>query len=161
MLSIRRLPFADVAAAFELERASYPADEAATLEKLQMRAKYASEYFYGGYDDDGLLKSFVCGTLTNDGTITAQSMSTHEPTGTTLCIHSVVVSPELRRQGVGTSMLNAFVALVAEKAHAHRILLLCKRPLVGFYESVGFTKQGESSVQHGQDKWMLMAKFMR
>lgn len=82
-LSLQRLPLVDVAAAFALEEVSYPADEAATLEKLQMRQAQAGEFFYGGYVE-GSLKAFVCGTLTTDTTLTEESMSGHAPTGTTL-----------------------------------------------------------------------------
>lgn len=78
-LSFRRVPLTDANAAFDIERASYPADEAATLEKLKMRLQEAPEYFWGGYDSSGVLRGFVCGTLTASATLTEESMSTHEP----------------------------------------------------------------------------------
>ena len=155
-LSFSRLALEDVPAAFALEEASYPADEAATFDKLRMRQAQAGEFFYGGYSTDGLLKAFVCGTLTADDTLTEDSMSTHEPSGKTLCIHSVVTASEMRRQGVGSWMMKAYVAKVAEETRVRRILLLCKTTLIGFYEGAGFTNLGESDVEHGSDVWMLM-----
>ena len=95
-----------VQAAFALEAASYPADEAATLENLQLRAEVAGEYFWG-VSEGGALEGFICGTLTCGDTLTEESMSAHDPAGKTLCIHSVVVAEERRRLGLGSAMLKA------------------------------------------------------
>lgn len=95
-----------VEAAFSLESSAYPADEAATLENLQLRSEVAGDYFWC-VRADAALEGFVCGTLTCGDTLTEESMSVHEPEGTTLCIHSVVVAEERRRLGLGTAMLKA------------------------------------------------------
>ena len=95
-----------VQAAFALEAASYPADEAATLENLQLRAEVAGEYFWG-VSEGSSLEGFICGTLTCGDTLTEESMSAHDPAGQTLCIHSVVVAEERRRLGLGSAMLKA------------------------------------------------------
>ena len=95
-----------VEAAFAIEAVSYPADEAATLENLQLRAEVAGDYFWGVSEGDAL-EGFVCGTLTCGDTLTEESMSVHDPAGTTLCIHSVVVTEERRRLGLGSAMLKA------------------------------------------------------
>lgn len=102
-------------------------------------------------------QGFVCGTLTTSKSLTDESMSTHEPTGTTLCIHSVVTHEPSRRKGLGRWMMRSYMSEVARAAYVHRVLLLCKEPLVPFYESAGFANLGESGVEHGQDTWMLMA----
>ena len=95
-----------VEAAFAIEAVSYPADEAATLENLQLRAEVAGEYFWG-VSEGGALEGFICGTLTCGDTLTEESMSAHDPAGSTLCIHSVVVAEERRRLGLGSAMLKA------------------------------------------------------
>ena len=95
-----------VQAVFALETASYPADEAATLANLQLRAEVAGEYFWG-VSEGGALEGFICGTLTCGDTLTEESMSAHDPAGETLCIHSVVVAEERRRLGLGSAMLKA------------------------------------------------------
>jgi hypothetical protein len=53
---------------------------------------------------DGALAvvGFCCGTLSSAPSLTHESMATHEPDGTTLCIHSVCVGEGERRKGVAT-----------------------------------------------------------
>ena len=106
-----------VEAAFSIEAASYPADEAATLENLLLRADVAGDYFWGVSEGDAL-EGFVCGTLTCGDTLTEESMSVHDPAGTTLCIHSVVVAEERRRLGLGSAMLKARHACCTRTASA-------------------------------------------
>ena len=105
-----------VDAAFSIEAASYPADEAATLKNLQLRAEVAGDYFWGVSEGD-TLQCFICGTLTCGDTLTEESMSVHDPAGTTLCIHSVVVAEERRRLGLGSAMLKARLACCARALH--------------------------------------------
>jgi predicted GNAT family N-acyltransferase len=76
--------------------------------------------------------------------------------GTTLCIHSVVVAAELRRRGLGGTMLKAYVQQVAEHSPVRTILLMCKKPLIPFYSDAGFALVGQSDVVHGADPWFEM-----
>ena len=153
--SFARVPPSQVAAAFALEAASYPADEAASLEKLQLRAEQAGDFFWG-VTESGSLQSFVCGTLTCSDTLTEESMSVHDPEGTTLCIHSVVVAEKLRRRGLGCAMLKAYVKQVSEHTSVRAILLMCKKPLIPFYADASFALVGQSDVVHGADPWFEM-----
>jgi guanine nucleotide exchange factor len=140
----------------ELETASYPADEAASPQTLQYRAAIAPELFRVAVSpaDDGVL-GFVCGTAATRGTIhlTHESMTSHDPRGNVVCIHSVVIHPNMRRNGLGLNMLNAFVEELRHSGRYHKVLLLSKRHLVSFYERAGFQNAGPSSVQHGEDQW--------
>ena len=113
-----------VQAAFALEAASYPADEAATLENLQLRAEVAGEYFWG-VSEGSALEGFICGTLTCGDTLTEESMSAHDPAGKTLCIHSVVVAEERRRLGLGSAMLKARHMCSTRTAMLHAAHCMC------------------------------------
>ena len=144
-------------AAFAIESAGYPADEAATEEKLLMRIREAPEYFHGAFTAEGELCGFVCGTLTLSDVLTDESMSAHEPTGTILCIHSVVVTEAMRRKGIALWMLQNYLQKVSELQKLTRVLLICKANLIGLYEKAGFVDLGRSDVVHGQDPWNLMA----
>ena len=55
-------------------------------------------------DGDGAstVCGFCCGTLSDAGALTHDSMATHVPGGSLLCIHSVCVAAAQRRQGVAT-----------------------------------------------------------
>ena len=145
-----------LAPAFAIESASYPEDEAATEAKLQMRIREAPEFFSGAFTEEGSLCGFICGTLTSSAELTDESMSLHEPAGTTLCIHSVVVTESMRRQGIALWMLRSYMKQVTELQRVSRVLLICKENLVCLYEAAGFRSLGPSAVVHGQDQWIDM-----
>ena len=85
-------------------------------------------------------------------------MSEHNPDGTTLCVHSVVTEGGHRRKQIGTKTLKAYVQwVVRRRPEVERVLLLCKRELIGFYEGVGFRMVGPSEVEHGADQWYEMS----
>ena len=73
----------------------------------------------------------------------------------TLCIHSVVTAPALRRRGLAGAMLREYVRQVkAEQGDAlSAIVLICKKELISFYESCGFALVGPSAVVHGAEPW--------
>lgn len=130
-----------------IEQASYPADEAASMESLSYRCKNANAFFLvarvrksgqGRHYDDLESKSsekncrgnkndknngnaaddnddltsivgFICATLTVGQKLNHESMSTHDNTGTHLCIHSVVIDEAYRRQGLGSRLLAEYI----------------------------------------------------
>ena len=97
-----------------LEAEEYPADEAASPAQMKRRLKDAGEFFLCCEKATAGLVGYVCGTLAPPGTktLTEETMSTHDPDGTALCIHSVCVTRDHRRQGVATRMLEAYVRFV-------------------------------------------------
>jgi len=143
-----------VDAAFALETASYPADEAASLDSLQFRQAHAGEYFYGAFDGSEALRGFVCATVAPGDELTQETMAEHHPDGSTLCIHSVVVASDLRRKGVATAMLREYCKAVAlGNPRLARIALIAKANLLRLYVKAGFTVNGMSPVVHGRDPW--------
>ena len=158
----------DLPAVAEMEANSYPPDEKASPESLAFRQQNANEFFLVGVESrteaeasdsaaEDALVSYVCGTLTSGATLTHESMSEHDPSGTTLCVHSVVTCGSRRREGIGTKTLRAYCRWVATHYEdVDALLLLCKRRLIGFYEGAGFKMVGESSVVHGADQWYEM-----
>ena len=159
--NFKRVPLSSLDAAFAIEEASYPEDEAATREKLKLRIEEAGGYFWGVSGEGGELQGFMCGTLTKGDALTEESMSVHEPDGTTLCIHSVVVREADRWRGLGGAMLKAYVAQVAGHSPVTSILLMCKKPLIEFYSAAGFELLGQSPVVHGADPWFDMKLVTR
>ncbi len=159
-LTLRPVTLRSLAAALALETASYPPDEAATEASLRFRLEHAPTFFTAAHDPDGNLAGFVSATLMREPALTEESMSTHHPEGTTLCIHSVVVQPSLRRQGVASWMLREYLARVAAGTHVKCVLLLCKANLEKFYEACGFESKGDSGVVHGSEPWTLMQRSL-
>ena len=143
--SLTRVDMGQLPSALAIETASYPADEAASEEKLSLRIRQAQDYFWGAFSES-TLRGFVCGTLSSASELTDESMSTHEAEGTTLCIHSVVVDEPFRRKGLATWMLRGYIDRIKEVGKATRVVLICKQHLLGFYESCGFTNRGPSDI---------------
>ena len=80
----------------------------------QMRIEQAADVFLVAMrpdDPSGAVVGFVCGTRTAAPALTHASMSTHDPEGPLLCVHSVVVDPGLRRKGLARKMLRAYLRL--------------------------------------------------
>ena len=129
MLDIRATTPDDLPELVALETASYPGDEAATPEGLRARYAQAAPYFLtarleGYHAATDLLQrrqligvlinflcrrivGFICATRIDLAYLSEESMSTHTPTGPSLCIHSVVVEQSHRRRGYATELLRA------------------------------------------------------
>ena len=140
-----------------LEAQCFPADEAASLETIQMRLRVAGDFFWMMQGGDGEIVGFVNGTCAQGAEIEHDSMTTHvaPPAGRSLVIHSVSVSPKMRRRGLGLFMLKAYVERVSSEqaGQLDRILLLCKPRLLQLYLSAGFAVLRQSPVVHGQEVW--------
>ncbi len=136
---------------FALEQASYPADEAATRERMELRAGRASELFLvllRGKEVLGFVNATACG-----GSLSAETMAEHDDRGRHVCIHSVVVAPSHRGQGLARVMMTEYVERLQRSTRYECAHLLCKEQLVPFYEKCGFVCSGPSAVQHGTTKW--------
>mmetsp|Transcript_11329 Transcript_11329/g.42469 ORF Transcript_11329/g.42469 Transcript_11329/m.42469 type:complete len:182 (-) Transcript_11329:1223-1768(-) len=150
-----------------LESISYPEDEAATEEKMKYRLTKAPSYFMSWWGNDhdssshskNRLIGFICGTKHGDSLVTHHSMSEHQPDAKVLHIHSVVVHPDCRRQGLATAFLKEYIQRMREQSsqnEVNRIVLMCKDNLIGFYKDAGFVLKGESECEHGEEKWFDM-----
>jgi ribosomal protein S18 acetylase RimI-like enzyme len=135
----------------KLEAASYKEDEAASLETMTFRARDAGDLFMYVFRGEELV-GFVNGTSAK-GALTHETMWAHVPDGEVVCVHSVVVQPDLRRQGIGHAILKAFVEEIRSRKKYQRIALLSKEHNLKFYSRIGFEVLGESAVFHGADKW--------
>ncbi|XP_067846912.1 uncharacterized protein [Heptranchias perlo] len=150
---IRALAEGDVPAAWALEAAGYPPEEAASLERLECRQREAGELFLGHFIDNKLI-GFVCGTRSFADHLTESSMGVHEAAGTTVCIHSVCVDSAWRRQGVALGLLRRYVESVPQTRPAvRRFCLISHRHLLPLYAKAGFEMVGPSSVTHGAEAW--------
>ena len=193
----------DLARVTTMERASYPADEAASAVSLEMRQREAGEFFMvaravDSMDWSGLegarasdasgtaaaeraaldadarsIVGYVCGTLASGDVLDESTMSSHDPTGDVLAIHSVCVDERFRRRGVAASALAHYVArwivhddtqhendddtTTTTTTKVRRVRLLCKENLIPFYERYGgFALEGASAVEHGAETWFDM-----
>ncbi|KAI5885621.1 acyl-CoA N-acyltransferase [Schizophyllum commune H4-8] len=164
------VPASDLETAIAIEKASYPEDEAATLEGFRYRQSQAPDLFLGAYlpaRPDGTpsrtLIGYICATTSPASTLTHESMSNHVPGASSVCIHSVCVAPEYRRRGIALRLLKEYVARLESQMSTPytRILLIAHDDLVPLYEKAGFTLVGPSKVQHGARPWFEMKRELR
>eukprot|EP00904_Undaria_pinnatifida_P007848 jgi/Undpi1/4193/HiC_scaffold_16.g07560.m1 len=161
-LKVRELSEAKLAAAVDMEAASYPPDEAASPEGMRSRRANAGAFFLEATLKNGIhageMVSMVCGTCCQGSELTHESMEGHDPDGPTLCIHTVVVAESHRRKGYARTMLKAYLENVAlTQPGVRRVCLITKARLLGMYASCGFALKGLSPVVHGKDPWFEMA----
>uniref|UniRef100_A0A7S1ETD7 N-acetyltransferase domain-containing protein n=1 Tax=Timspurckia oligopyrenoides TaxID=708627 RepID=A0A7S1ETD7_9RHOD len=167
---VRIVELEDLEQLEKLEAESYPADEAATPQKLELRAKQASDLFLVAFDpmqNENPIVAYACATLAA-GELTEESMAAHDPQGDNVCIHSVVVQKQLRRNGLGSAVLEAFIRHV-EKVHStsqkfrnlKRFSLLAKKHLCTFYIKCGFELIGPSPVEHGAEQWFELQRVIQ
>uniref|UniRef100_A0A7S2RT05 N-acetyltransferase domain-containing protein n=1 Tax=Rhizochromulina marina TaxID=1034831 RepID=A0A7S2RT05_9STRA len=172
-LRLRRLALEDVPRAAVIEAESYPADEAASAERMAERCREAGEHFWGVFASPvpqgdvasasfpgAALVGFINGTRAEGDTLTDESMEEHMPEGRSLCIHSVVVAEKYRRCGVARAALQAYMKTQAQDTRLDRMLLIAKGKLLTLYLGAGFKLVGPSSVVHGQDPWFELGLDM-
>lgn len=82
-------------------------------------------------------------------------MAQHDPGSSSVCVHSVCVSPEYRKQGVAISLLREYITRLKNGPY-ERILLIAHEELIPLYQKAGFELVGLSSVVHGSRPWYEM-----
>lgn len=87
-------------------------------------------------------------------------MSTHTPKGSSVCIHSVSVTPSLQRRGIALALLKEYIERVKPRignlSHVDRLLLISHEEMCGLYAKAGFELVGKSAVVHGSRDWFEM-----
>ncbi len=91
-------------------------------------------------------------------------MSTHDPAGSSICIHAVCVSPEYRKRGVALGLLKEYISRMERARQSgvsyERIVLITHENMRGLYEKAGFEWVGKSDVVHGSEPWFEMRKLL-
>lgn len=88
-------------------------------------------------------------------------MSTHEAGGRSVMLHSVCVDESMRRKGLATALLRAYIDRLRQRDDVDRVRLLAHDELIGLYESAGFGLIGKSGVEHGSRPWFELGIEMR
>ncbi|KAJ2743584.1 hypothetical protein GGH94_005585 [Coemansia aciculifera] len=139
----------EVHIAHGLESACYSSDEGASLETMLYRYKHAQHLFLGAFNGQTLV-GYIMATQASGPLVTHKSMSTHDPLGTTVCIHSVCVSPQWQRQGVASMLLKKYTEMMQDRKGIRRLAMLSRMDLVPLYQRNGYKCLGPSNVTHGK-----------
>ena len=133
---------------------------------MHFRQAQAPAFFLGLFDGSSssssskppTLLAFINGTLCTATELQHETMSQHDPNGSTLCIHSVVVQPTHRRTGLATGFLTRYAARVLDEHPTLllRLRLITKAANIALYQRCGFHFLRVSPVVHGKEVWFEM-----
>lgn len=77
----------------------------------------------------------------------------HQPTGSTVALHSLAVSPAHQRQGLGKLLMNKYIEEMKMMNGVERVALLTYDRLVPYYEKLGFKNHGKSAATYAGVSW--------
>jgi len=147
----------DVDKIADLERACFPAAEAATHQSIEDRVKAYPRHFFLLCDGDRVI-SFVNGLVTDIPDLTDEMYERadmNQEDGAWQMIFGVDTHPDYRKQGLAARVLEKFID-AAQKEGRKGIVLTCKDKLVHYYAKFGFVDEGISESTHGDVVWHQM-----
>ncbi|KIX93547.1 uncharacterized protein Z520_10725 [Fonsecaea multimorphosa CBS 102226] len=80
----------------------------------------------------------------------------HQDMGGTICVHSLAVTPEFQKMGLGSILMKSYIQRMKDSKIADRIALLAHDHLVPFYTGLGFANMGPSAVTSHGGNWNNM-----
>jgi len=79
----------------------------------------------------------------------------HDINGRNMVIFALAVLPEFQKRGIAKQLMLRFIE-EARQNKKEKVLLMCKKYLVAYYEGMGFTHAGLSKSTHGGAEWHEM-----
>lgn len=155
--SIRQVTSNDIDRCFEIESSAYPVDEAATREKIKVRAEQYPEGFIV-LELDHKVIGFINSGCADEVVMSDEDFKEligHSSNAPNVVIMSVVLDPEFQGLGYSSQLMNAFIK-TAEDLNKKTIHLMCKDQYVKLYEKFGFKYSKVSESGHGGEKWNEM-----
>ena len=161
-IMIRQVRPNDLEDCFIVEVAGFPPEEAATRETIGLRIDTFPEGFLVAEVDGkvvGILNSAA--TEKDDlGDEELKQMIGHHPAGKNMVVFALAILPAFQKRGIARQLMAKFV----EEARANEkqnVLLMCKQPLIAYYEKMGFQHRGLSKSTHGGAEWHEMRLVLK
>ena len=141
----------------ELEKACFPATEAATEKAFGDRLIHYPNSFWIA-ENDGRIVGMVNG-MCSDDTVLKDEMfadaSMHNNNGAWQMIFGVCTLPEYRKKGIAGKLLEAAINDTKNRGKKG-LVLTCKEALLPYYSKFGFVNEGVSASEHGGALWYQM-----
>ncbi|MDN2663060.1 GNAT family N-acetyltransferase [Psychromonas sp. 14N.309.X.WAT.B.A12] len=156
--TIREAKTSDLDRCYEIERAAYAGDEAATKEKILCRIQQYPQGFLV-LENDREIIGFVNSGATHHVQLSDEAFKElvgHDATGKHIVVMSVVVHPNYQGKGYADTLLGAFIQKM-KGINKSNIYLICQTELIHFYAKHGFIHLGESDSLHGGLSWHEMS----
>ncbi len=155
-MTIRHAAKEDIAKLAEIEAASYPPAEGASMESIAQRVAAFPECFWI-LEEDGEIRAFINGMATDLPDLADEMYdhaAMHQPDGRWQMLFSVVTAPAFRGRGYAGQLLRQVIADCREGRKG--VVLTCKAALLEFYGRFGFQNEGVSASTHGNVLWYQM-----
>lgn len=156
-MDIRTATMDDLEQIAAVERACFPAAEAATREEFARRLTHYADHFWLMLEG-GHLVAFVDGMVTDLADLTDEmyeNAALHNEAGAWQMIFGVNTLPDYRRRGLAEQLLRC--AIDDARSQGRRgLVLTCKDRLVHYYGKLGFVSEGVSPSTHGGAAWNQM-----
>ena len=159
-ITIRQVRPADLDACCAVETAAFPADEAASPDRVRQRLDAYPQGFLVA-ERAGRLIGLVMSGATHQPDLADEAlkdMVDHDPQGAHLVVFSVAVHPLEQGRGLGGLLVEAILTRAFDHLGKTSVLLLCKETLVAFYQRYGFVEVGPSASTHGGARWIEMRR---
>lgn len=160
-VTFRHATASDASACFAIESAAYPADEAATLEKIATRIEGYPQGFLI-LELDGAIAGFINSGCAFDVEMSDEEFKElvgHDSVAPNVVIMSVVIDPKFQGQGLASVMINEFISRTREQGK-ESIHLMCKEELVDMYAKYGWVYTKPSASDHGGQSWHEMVMVL-
>jgi Predicted acetyltransferase len=151
----------DIDRCYEIESAAYPADEAATREKIALRiAGYPQGFMC--MEQGGEIIGFINAGCAWDVVMSDEEFKElvgHDPDAPNAVIMSVVLHPSVQGKGLSTPMMQAFISQMRAQGKT-AIYLMCKSQYLKMYERFGYRYLKRSDSTHGGEEWFEMMQTL-
>lgn len=157
-LTIRIVNKMDLNRCFEIEKAAYAGEEAATKEKILQRIQTYPEGFIVLENNNEVI-GFINSGATHKVALSDDEFKEligHDPSGKHIVIMSVVVHPSFQGKGMAGQLMESFIETMKQSGKAD-IYLICQTELIDMYTKYGFIYLGQSDSDHGGLSWHEMS----
>ena len=156
-MEIRNAVFSDWKALAEIERACFPAEEAASGDSICIRLACFPDHFWL-LSYQGRIVSFVDGMVTEKKNLTDEVYerpAMHQEDGALQMLFFVNPLPGYRQKSRLGAILKRTIA-EAKRQGRKGLVLTCKEALIPYYAKFGFVNEGISESVHGGAVWYQM-----
>ena len=147
----------DLEELYQIEKACFSPNEAATRSELSERLKIYPNHFLLLIKDSKII-SFINGFVTNQKDLSDamyENATLHDENGDWQMIFGVNTLPNYRRNGYAGMLIEKTLE-TAKKEKRLGVVLTCKKQLVSYYSKFGFVDEGISESKHGGEVWNQM-----
>ncbi|MDD3279482.1 MAG: GNAT family N-acetyltransferase [Lachnospiraceae bacterium] len=156
--TIRPVQESELETIAEIEKACFPALEAAGLADFKERFKTCQGSFFVAEKEDGTIMGFCNGCSSNSEELTDDfyhETAKHDPDGKYQMIFGLDTLPAYQGHGVGRALMLQMIKSAKQRGKK-AVILTCKEHMIPFYEKIGYQWMKKADSSHGGAVWYKM-----